>query len=150
MLGSKDSGTPPRIKARHLALQPVTIEKTFTDCIMDLSEVIVLDGIDILPDETGFRVRSHDLHGPLPEIVVRDSGDTLMDKDRLGNETCKLVAIVRLRDEMRRWLRGGKFLPPTLVDSHATVGFKVGRKAWLAEGDDYLSAYHSLHKQVVG
>jgi hypothetical protein len=111
---------------------------------------IYLDGIDILPDRSGFRVRSHDLHGPLPEIVVQDRGDTFLDKDRLSNQACKLVAIVRLRNQMTRRLRGGKFLPPTIVDNHATVGFKLGRKAWLAEGEGFLEAYQELHKRVVG
>ena len=76
---------------------------------------VYLDGIDILPDRSGFRVQSHDLHGPLPEIVVQDRGDTFLDKDRLSNQACKLVAIVRLRNQMTRRLRGGKFLPPTIV-----------------------------------
>jgi len=141
---------PPRTKARYRALHPITIEKTFTNRVMDLKEVIVLDGIDILPDSSGFRVRSHDLHGPLPEIVVKDSGDTIQDKDRLGNQACKLIAIVKLRDQMARWLRSGKFLPPTTVGDHATVAFKVGPRTWLAEGEDFLTAYHELHKQVVG
>ncbi len=52
-------------KPRYVTLRPGTIEKVFTDCVMDLKKVVVLDGIDILPD--GFRVRRHDLHGPLPE-----------------------------------------------------------------------------------
>ena len=150
MKNKTDSDLPPRSRARYLALHPVTIERTFTDCVMDLKEVIVLDGIDILPDSSGFRVRSHDLYGQLPDMVVKDSGDTFLDKDRLGNETCKLVAIVRLRDEMVRWLAGGKFLQPTTMDNRSTVGFKVGPKTWLAEGEDYLAAYHELHKQVVG
>jgi len=47
--------------------------------VMDLEEVIVLDGIDILPDNSGFRVRCHDPHGPLPSIVTKDSGDTFLD-----------------------------------------------------------------------
>jgi hypothetical protein len=150
MTNGKDSVIPPRLKARHLALHPATIETTFIQCVMDLKEVIVLDGVDILADNSGFRVRCHDLYGQLPEMVVKDSGDTFQDKDGLGNEVCKLVAIVRLRDEMVRWLAGGTFLPPTTVDNRATVGFKVGPKTWLAEGDDYITAYHDLHKQVVG
>ncbi len=67
-------------KSSHLALCSGTIEKVFTDCVMDLKEVIVLDGIDILP--RGFRIRCHEPHGPLPEIVMEDSGDTFLDKDR--------------------------------------------------------------------
>ena len=118
--------------------------------MMDLKEVIVLDCIDILPDKTGFRVRSHDLHGPLPEIMIADSGDTFADKEWLGREACKLVAIVRMRDQMRRWLNGGKFLPPTRVGDNVAVGFRVGRRVWLAEGEDFLAAYHELRGRVVG
>ncbi len=140
----------PSTIATQLALQPETIEKAFTDVVMDLKEVIVLDGVDILPDQSGFCVRCHDLHGPLPQIVVEDSGDTFLDKDWLGREACKLVAIVQLRDQMTRWMRGGKFLRPTKVGEQATVGFKVGPRTWLAEGKDFLAAYHELHRQVVG
>ena len=150
MLQSQSEDVRDTSPERQLALHPTTIERTFTDCIMDLKAVIVLDGIDIPPDSYGFRVRSHDLYGQLPEIVIQDSGDTLVDKDRLGNEARKLVAIVRLRDEMVLWLAGGAFLPPTIVDNLATVGFKVGRRTWLAEGKDFLAAYHELHRQVVG
>ena len=150
MKNRKNPDLPPRIRARHLRLRSETIEKTFTDAVMDLQEVIILDGIDILPDHGGFRVRSHDLHGQLPEIVIQDSGDTFRDKDHLGREACKLVAVVSLRDEMVRWLRGGRFLLPTTVDHQTVVGFKVGPKSWLAEGDDFLAAYHELHKQVIG
>jgi len=82
--------------------------------------------------------------------VMQNSGDTFQDKDQLGREACKLIAIVRLRDQMVRWLAGGTFLPPTTVDGRATVGFKAGRRTWLSEGEDFLAAYHSLHKQLVG
>ena len=132
MGSKKDPDPPPRVRGRHLTLQQAAIKKAFTDCVMDFKEVIVLDGIDILPDKTGFRVRSHDLHGPLPEIVAKDSGDTFADKARLGREACKLVAIVRLRDQIRWWLRSGRFLPPTRVGDKVAVGFRVGSRTWLA------------------
>lgn len=141
---------PHRIYPRHLALHPATIERTFTNCIVDLKEVIILDGIDILPDQSGFRIRSHDLHGPLPEIVVKDSGDTFQDKDRLGNRACWLAAIVRLRNEMARFLPGCKLLPSKSMDGKAIAGLKVGPRTWLEEGEDFLEAYHELHRQVVG
>jgi hypothetical protein len=44
-----------------LSLEPRAIEKIATQCVMDIKLILVLDGIDILPD--GFRVSSHDLHG---------------------------------------------------------------------------------------
>ncbi len=150
MKNSKASAPPPRIKSRHGTLRPETIEKTFIEAAMDLKEVIVLDGINILNDNSGFRVRSHDLYGSLPDIVMEDSGDTIVDKDRISTAACKLYAIVKLRDQMRRWMRGGKFLLPTKVCEQATVGFKVGPKTWLAEGKEFLAAYHELHRQVVG
>jgi len=122
-----------RNKPSYVALYPGTIEKTFTDAVIDLKGVIVLDGIDILPDESGFRVRSDDFHGQLPEIVIHDSGNTMEDKESLSREACKLIAIVGLRKEMRRLMRGGKLLLLTKLGDRATVGFKVGRWSWLAE-----------------
>ncbi len=141
--------SPPRLMANYLTLRTPTIERVFTECVMDLKEVIVLDGIDILPDKSGFRVRSHDLHGQLHEIVVKDSGDTFQDKERLGDETCKLLAIVGLREEMVCWIAGGRFLPPTSIDGRAVVGMIMGKKTWLAEGEDFLAAYHELNAKVV-
>jgi hypothetical protein len=116
---------------------------------MDLHELIVLDSIDILPDRTGFRVRSHDLHGPLPEIRITDSGDTFADKDRLSMEACRLVAVVRLRDQMVRFLPGCRLLPPTSMGGQAIAGLKVGPRTWLAEGEDSLAAYHGLYEKVM-
>ena len=129
-------------------LKPRTIEKTFADCVMDLKRILVLDGIDILPD--GFRVHSHDLHGSLPDISVKNSGDTFQDKDRLCNEACKIHAIVKLRDEMVRFLPGCKLLAPTNMDGKAIVGFQAKPLTWLVKGEDFLGAYHGLYRQVVG
>jgi hypothetical protein len=150
MKNRKGSDLSPRIKATYLALHPTTIEKIIVDCVMDLKVVIALDGIEITPNKGGFRVLSHDFHGPLPDILIEDSGDTFQDKDRLGNEACKLIAIVRLRDRISRCLPGGEFLPPTTVETRKIVGFKVGPKTLLAEGDDFLAAYDILHEKVVG
>jgi hypothetical protein len=116
---------------------------------MDLKEAIVLDGIDTLPDNSGFRVRSHDFYGPLPEIMFKDSGDTFQDKDRLSNKVCKLVAIVRLRDQMARFLPGCKLLPPTSMAAKAVVGHNVGTRTWLEEVEAFLAAHHEFRKHVL-
>jgi len=147
---TRSSNTKPatRLKPRPLVLHPATIEKVFTDCVW-IKEVVVLDGTDILPDESGFRIRCHDLHGPLPEIVAKDSGDTFQDKDRLSKEACKLIAIVGLREGMIRCMAGGRFLPPTIMDGRAIVGMMKGRKTWMAEGKDFSAAYHELHEKVL-
>jgi hypothetical protein len=129
-------------------LKPRQIERVFTDCAMDLKRILVLDGIDMLPD--GFRIRGHDLYGPLPELRFKSSGDTFQDKDRLGNEVCKLTAMVKMRDEMIRFLPGAKFLPPTLFNGKAIVGLQAKPRTWIAEGEAFLEAYHALHAQIVG
>ena len=119
MASNDNSERLTRTMPANLALRLGTIEKVFTDCVMDLKEILVLDGIEIVPD--AFRIRCHDLHGQLPEIVMKNSGDTFQDKDRLGNEVCKLIAIVRLRKEMVRFLPGCKLLPPTNMDGQTIV-----------------------------
>ena len=81
---------------------------------------------------------------------MKNSGDTFQDKDCIGNEVCKIVAMVTLRDKMVRFLPGCKLLPPTSMDGKAIVGLQAKPKTWIAEGEDFLAAYHEPHKQVVG
>jgi hypothetical protein len=51
---------------------------------------------------------------------------------------------------MARFLPGSKLLPPTSIGGKAIAGLKVGPRTWLAEGEDFLVAYHELHRQVIG
>ena len=148
MASNDNSERLTRTMPANLALRPGTIEKVFTDCVMDLKEILILDPIDILPD--GFRIRCHDLHGQLPEIVMKNSGDTFQDKDRLGDEVCRLIAIVRLREKMVRFLPGCTLLLPTCMAGWAIVGLQAKPMTWIADGKDFLAAYHELHWQVVG
>jgi hypothetical protein len=55
-------------------LHVAVVEKAFVQVAIDLHAIIVLDGIDSLPSG-GFRIRSHDLSGPLPDVIVQDTGD---------------------------------------------------------------------------
>ena len=110
--------------------------------------MLVLDGIDIQPE--GFRIKSHDLYGLLPELLFRNSVNTFRDNDRLENKACKLIAIVKLRDEMVRLPPGGKLLLPTSMDGNAIVGLQAKPLTWIAEGRDFLAAYHELRRRVVG
>jgi len=137
-----------RDRRGHDRLPVSVIEKTFVQKVFDLKRIVVLDDVDI--DGTGFSIRCHDLHGPLPEIAIENSGDRFRDKDRLGNEVCKMIAIVRLRDEMVRFLPGSTLLPPTSMDGKAIVGLQAKPRTWIAEGESYLAAYHELHGQIVG
>ena len=137
-----------RVDTIHQSLKPYTIERVFTDRVMDLGQILVLDGIDILPD--GFRVRCHDLNGQLPEIITKSCGDTFQDKNTFGLQVCRLLAIADLRDQIVTWLPGSGFLPPTSIDGKAVVGLHARPKTWIIEGNDFLAAYHELHGQTVG
>ena len=58
------------------------------------------------PEPPGFRIRSHDFHGPLPEIVVHDTGDSLAILDDISREAAKVNAIARHREELARYVSG--------------------------------------------
>ena len=131
-------------------LQLPEIEREFARTVVDLGVAIVLDDIDLDDSPPGVCMRSHDLHGPLPAITFENSGNTFVDKERLRTESCKLVAMVRLRDQITRWVSSGKFLPPTSIDRRAVVGIMAGSRTLLVESADFVSAYHSLHQKVVG
>lgn len=100
------------------------VEKTFVQVAIDLKEILVLDGIDILPDLPGFRIRSHDLYGPLPDILIHDTGDRYPVLDRIANEAAKLIAMVRVRNDLAGIFRGCKFLLPTSTGERALVGLR--------------------------
>jgi hypothetical protein len=36
------------------------------------------------------------------------------------------------------------------MDNIAIAGFKLGRKAWLAEGKEFVAAYHELRIKTLG
>lgn len=135
---------------RRFDPHPGRIEKVFTQCVMDLQQAIVLDRIEMFPDNMGFRLRCHDMQGALPEIVIESSSDAKADEDRLGSKVCKLVAISRLRAELVRFLPGARLLSPTIMDGQAIVGLKVEPKTWLAEGENSLATYHQLHGKILG
>jgi len=87
--------------SRWFHLNRREFERQFTLPAVELKEIIALDGLELLPEESSVRICSHDLHGPLPEIIVDlDITDRLGAFNRLGSEAVKLCAIVRLRREL--------------------------------------------------
>jgi len=88
-------------------------ESQFALPAVELKEVIALDAIELLPEQSSIKVSSHDLHGPLPEILFHiDAADRLGTFDRLGREAAKLCAISRLRRELVEAFSGSTFVPP--------------------------------------
>jgi hypothetical protein len=130
-------------------MQPQEIEKTFVQVAIDLKEILVLDGIDQPSDPPGFCIRSHDLYGQLPEILVQDTGDRLAVLDTIQNETVKLIAIVKNRQDLAVIFSDCEFLLPTKTDEGYVVGIRFGGKTVLAEDKSHWEAYHKLLRKAV-
>jgi hypothetical protein len=126
------------------------IERIFTEVAVDLKNVLVLDSIDAVPDLPGYVIHTHDLHGPLPDLAVTETGDRWEVLEALRLLCCRLAAMSRMRDDLAHYLPGSKFLPPTTLDGKAVVGMRVGPKTILEEGEDFIAAYHELKAAVTG
>jgi hypothetical protein len=133
-----------------LLLRLSEVEKAFVQVAIDLKEILVLDGIDQHIDPRGFRIRAHDIFGPLPDIIIKDTGDRYPVLERISNEAAKLIAIVRIRNDLAGIFPRCKFLLPTSTGNGALVGMRFGGRTILAEEKSYWEAYHRLMLEAVG
>ncbi len=125
-------------------------ERQFTLPAVELKEIVALDSIGLLPEESSIKVRSHDLHGPLPDVIIlANVDDRLGTFDRLGREAVKLCAISPPRRELEDAFSGSTFLPPTRVDGNYLAGLQWHGRTVLAEADDFVQAYHRVWKRTV-
>ena len=129
-------------------LHPSEIEKAFVEVMIDLHAIVVFDSVDALPKS--WRIRSHDLYGPLPSIEIGNKDDPSAVLERIGREACKLYAISRLRERISEMFPGLTFMPPTLTEQGVVVGVSNERQTVLAEGADFLAAYHVLRSKGGG
>jgi hypothetical protein len=125
------------------------LEKAFVQVAIDLREILVLDGIDQLADPSSFRIRSHDLYGSLPEIVVKDTGDRYPVLDSIEREAAKLIAMGRIRNDLGAMFPGCEFLSPTKTDTESLVGLRFAGRTVLAEDRTHWEAYHELAREAV-
>jgi len=125
------------------------VEKVFVQTAVDLKAVIILDGIDPLTQYGGFRFRSHDMHGPLPDLFVNEAGDPLITLRNVRHATCKLAAIVHIRDEIARLLPGLQFPPGSLMRAKGGVGMKLQSDGTSAEVDLLLEQYRALRSWII-
>ena len=125
------------------------IEKEFLLAAIHLEQIIVLDAIDLVTEPPGFRIRSHDLHGPLPEVVVRDTGDRTAILDDISTEAAKLNAIARHREELAAAYPGCQFLPHKVLDHRVVVGLQAEGRTILAEAPTIWQAYLNLRQKVL-
>jgi len=130
-------------------LHPDGVEKEFMLVMYYLNAAVVLDGIDAIADPPGFRIRSHDLHGPLPDAVIQDTGDRYPVLDAISREGAKRVALTWLRREMVKAFLGVSFVPPTRLDNRCVVGIQWKGRTVRAEASDFVEAYHRLWKRAV-
>lgn len=133
----------------NLRLRMPKVEEVFTQFALDVKEILVLDGIDNLEDPIRFRIRSHDLYGPLPDIVIEDTCDRYPVLDKLARETAKLHAIAKDRKDLRDIFRGCVFLLPTSTDQGSLVGIRFRGKTVFAEAPSHWEAYHELVRNTV-
>jgi hypothetical protein len=128
-------------------LRVTEIGKTFVQTVIDLKEILVPDGID--QPEDGFRIRSHDLYGPLPDILIKDTGDRYPVIEKIQRETAKLCAMVRVRDDLAAIFPGCDFLLPMQMETAAAVGLRFNGNTVLAEDRTNWEAYHKLVEEAV-
>jgi hypothetical protein len=139
----------PAASDTWLQLRLLEIEKVFVQVAIDLKEILVLDGIDQLSDPSRFRIRSNDLFGPLPEIIIQGTGDRDPVLDKIQNEAAKLIAIVRVRKDLAGMYPECEFLLPTSIEEGAPIGMWFGGKTILAEEKNHWEAYHKLVREAV-
>jgi len=81
-------------------IDTAVIGKAFLQTLVeDLGAVVILDGVDELPE--GYRIRSHDLRGELPVVLIKRESTKVQDfgtldlRERVTIEACKLYAVTR-------------------------------------------------------
>ncbi len=130
-------------------LQTHEIERAFAKVVIDFKEILVLDGIDIFDTPPAFRIRCHDLHGPLPVPAIEDTGDRYPVLDRIIGEAAKAIAVARVRREIADLFPAdAEFMLPTSTESGSVVGIRWESRIYLAEGPSLLEAYRELRQKV--
>jgi hypothetical protein len=124
------------------------IEQAFLKVIADVGVVCILDGIDLVPELSGLAIRTHDFYGPLPRIVIEDTGDRYLVLERISAEGARMTAVVRFRQELATAFPGTEFLLPTSTEAGVVVGVRVAGRVFLGEAASYWEPYHDLVKQM--
>lgn len=94
-------------------------------------------------------MRSRDLYGPLPQILIEDTGDRWEVLDAIEREAAKLIAIVRVRKMLGGMYPGCEFLLPTRMDGGWVTGIRFEGRTVMAEGPTHWEAYHRLARKSV-
>ena len=125
------------------------VENAFLQVAIDVKEILVLDGVDQADHPRRFRIRCHDLHGPLPDAVVEDTGERYPVLEHITREAAKRTAAARIRHQLAEMLPGCEFLLPTPTEKGALVGIRFGENTVIAEGPTFWEAYHHLTGKTI-
>jgi hypothetical protein len=116
-------------------------ERQFALPAVELKEIAALDATELLPEKSSIKICSHELHGPLPEIIAQvDPADRLGTFDAMRREAVKLCVISRLRRELVEAFSGASFLPPTRMDDKCVAGLQWHGRTVLTEAADFVQA----------
>jgi hypothetical protein len=142
-------GTKVSDVIQTLSVQPRTIRQTFSNVVAGRRKNLILDDIDLLPNIPGFRIRSHDPYGPLPEILIKDTGESEPVLNSIKREAARLCAVVWIREDIATLFPGCRFLLPTKTDDGRLVGIRFAGITIFAEHKYYWEAYHRLLAEAV-
>jgi hypothetical protein len=130
----------------HKLLSEAEVEALFVGVTTALCVTIILDGVDKLPE--GYRIRSHDSYGPLPDIEIESTHNIEQVLDRICLSTARLGATVRFRRALAKQAHDCQFIIPASTGKVTVVGICTGGKTVRAKGWNACLAYQKLNKKM--
>ena len=127
-------------------LSEAEVEALFVGVTTALCVTIILDSVDRLPE--GYRIRSHDSYGPLPDIEIDSTHNIDQVLDQICLSTARLGATVRFRCELAKQAHDCQFIIPTSTAKVTVVGIRTGGRTVRAKGGNACQAYQKLNKKV--
>ena len=130
----------------HELLSEADVKALFIGVTTALCVTIILDGIDKLPE--GYRIRSHDFYGSLPDIEIDSTHNMERVLDRISLSTARLGATVRFRCKLATQVPDCQFIIPTLKGKVTVVGLCTGGRTVRAKGVNACQAYQKLNRKM--
>jgi len=127
----------------HKLLSEAQIKALFVRVTTALCVTIILDGVDRLPE--GYRIRSHDSYGPLPDIEIDSTHNIEQVLDQICLSTARLGATVRFRHALATQAHDCQFIIPISTGKVTEVGMCTGGRTVRAKGGNACQAYQKLN-----
>jgi hypothetical protein len=130
----------------HALLSEADVEALFIGVTTALCVTIILDGVDKLPE--GYRIRSHDSYGSLPDIEIKSIHNMDRVLDWISLNTARLGATVRFRRKLATQVPDCQFITPTSTGNVTVVGICTEGKTVRANGWNACLAYQKLNRKM--